>query len=127
MNLKNTYNNIFFKPVSIMLLLSSIVFANVTGNSFRDFNGDGVQQAGESGRAGIVIKAYSNTLTGDVEVASTQTIADGTYSLTIANDKYPVRLEYSIPTGYCNLDASQDYPAANGNTYSVCKSCRRDT
>ena len=38
--------------------LSSATYANVTGMAYSDFNGDGIQQAGESGRGGIIVKAY---------------------------------------------------------------------
>ncbi|MBU1669209.1 hypothetical protein KKC13_12390 [bacterium] len=116
----NLRNKILFKPLGGLILFSSLSLANVTGNTFRDFNGDGVQQAGEFGREGIIVKAYSNSIGGtDVEVGSTTTLADGSYTLPLFDNQYPVRLEYSLPTGFCNLDASQDYPAANGNTYGT--------
>ncbi len=113
-------NRIFFKSLAGLILCSSLSSATVTGNTFRDFNGDGIQQAGEFGRGGIVVKAYSNVIGGtDTEVGETTTLPDGSYTLPLSDDQYPVRLEYTIPTGLCNLDASQDYPAANGNTYGT--------
>ncbi len=91
--------------------------AQITGTVFRDYNGDGVKQAGEPIREGIVVKAYKNVaLPGtDAFLGQTTTDVNGNYTLNPAS--YPVRLEFSIPTGLCNLDPGQDFPAPNGDTY----------
>ncbi|MBK8557080.1 MAG: hypothetical protein IPL65_15500 [Lewinellaceae bacterium] len=98
---------------------ASTLNAQITGTVFRDFNGDGVQQAGEPGRGGIIVKAYTNaTLPAkDVFLVQTTTNANGQY--TLSPPSYPVRLEFSIPTGLCNLDPDQDFPAPNGATYGT--------
>lgn len=99
----------------ILLMSSAAVYADITGTAFSDFNGDGVQQAGEVGRAGIIVKAFQE---GNPDaVASTETNASGQYSL--APPAYPVRLEFSFPTDTCGLDAALDFPAAHGDTYGT--------
>jgi hypothetical protein len=103
------------------LLLSNVVQAQVTGKAYRDYNSDGVQQGGEPGREGIIVKAYSNAaLPGkDAFVSQTTTNSTGSYTLAIPAAAYPVRLEFSIPTGLCNLDPGQDFSAPNGGSYGT--------
>lgn len=99
----------------ILLMSSAAVYADITGTAFSDFNGDGAQQAGEVGRAGIIVKAFQE---GNPDaVASAETNASGQYSL--APPAYPVRLEFSFPTDTCGLDAALDFPAAHGDTYGT--------
>jgi hypothetical protein len=109
--------SVFFVCLLILVGITGSLHAQITGKAFRDYNGDGVQQSGEPGRDGIVVKAYSNAVppAKDVLVAQTTTNASGSYSLTPPS--YPVRLEFTIPTGLCNLDPSQDFSAPNGDTY----------
>jgi hypothetical protein len=106
----------------ITLFLMFIVFsanAQITGFAFRDYNGNGTQQAGEPGRGGIIVKFYSNTaLPGkDAYLGSTTTNASGSYSYTPA--VYPVRIEFEIPSGLCNISPTQDYSGAFGTGYGT--------
>ncbi|MCB0664079.1 MAG: hypothetical protein KDC24_15135, partial [Saprospiraceae bacterium] len=105
-------------PVIYLLTVFSIN-AQITGTAFRDYNGDGIQQGGEPGRDGIIVNAYANVPSPgtDILVATTITASDGTYTLNPG--MYPVRLEFEIPTGNCNLDPSQDYSGSNGNLYGT--------
>jgi hypothetical protein len=97
--------------------LSTSLQAQITGTVFRDYNGDGVKQAGEPAREGIIVKAYSNTTLPATDVFLTQTTTNISGNYTLNPASYPVRLEFSIPTGLCNLDPTQDFPAPNGDTY----------
>ncbi|MBL7832152.1 MAG: hypothetical protein JNK41_14080 [Saprospiraceae bacterium] len=91
--------------------------AQITGKVFRDYNSDGIQQAGEPGRGGIIVNFYKDGVspTTDVFLGSTTSSASGSYSYTPAS--YPVRIEFIIPSGLCNLSPTQDFSAPNGNTY----------
>ena len=68
--------------------------AGLGGTVFKDFNADGVHQAGEStGLPDIVVRAITSTGT----VLSTTTDSIGRYTLAVST--YPVRVEFSnIPT-----------------------------
>lgn len=101
--------------VSILLLSSVAAYADMTGTAFSDFNGDGVQQAGEVGRAGIIVKAFQAG--NPVETASAVTDASGQY--TLKPPAYPVRVEFSFPTDTCGLDPTLDFPATNGDKYGT--------
>ncbi|HHH55237.1 MAG TPA: hypothetical protein ENK91_16360, partial [Bacteroidetes bacterium] len=114
--MKNYYFTRLLKLSSAILFIlcfSIIANAQVTGTVFKDFNGDGVKQAGEPGKDRIEVYAYSNVaLPGkDALVAQTTTDANGNY--TINSPVYPVRLEFIIPDGFCNMASDQDYPSAN--------------
>ncbi|MEN9500892.1 MAG: hypothetical protein RI964_177 [Pseudomonadota bacterium] len=101
----------------VLLLMSQVTCAAVTGSAFSDFNGDGIQQSGEVGRAGIIVKAFKTGST--AEVVSATTDASGAYSLAVPGDAYPVRVEFSLPTDTCGLDPTLDFPATNGDKYGT--------
>ena len=103
----------------VFFLFPFLASSQITGKAYRDFNGDGIQQAGEPNRGNIIVKFYGNTaLPGkDVLLATQTTAANGTYSYTPGS--YPVRIEFEIPSGFCNLSPIQDYSAGNGNTYGT--------
>jgi|GEM_PF-478584 len=109
------------KAVSFLAFCCFAVLAQgqVTGTAFRDYNGDGIQQGGEPGREGIIVNFYTNASPPfkDQFVGSTTTNNSGNYSYNPPN--YPVRIEFVIPSGLCNLDPAEDYPAANGDTYGT--------
>jgi uncharacterized repeat protein (TIGR01451 family) len=108
-----------FILVSIFVFSGISLTGQITGKAFRDYNGDGIQQAGEPNRGNIVVKFYSNgTLpVTDVLLGSATTASDGTYSY--SPPSYPVRIEFEIPDGFCNLSPIQDFSAGNGNTYGT--------
>ena len=101
------------------LLTDSLLYGQISGKAYRDFNGDGIQQAGEPGRGDILVKFYANATPPlkDVFLGQTMTASDGSYTYNPAT--YPVRIEFETPTGFCNLDPTLDFPAANGNVYGT--------
>ncbi len=105
--------------IFLFTLLAFSVQSQITGVAFRDYNADGVQQAGEPGRGNILVKFYSNAAlpSKDALLGSTTTAGDGTYSFNPPS--YPVRIEFEIPNGFCNLAPNQDFSAPNGNTYGT--------
>jgi hypothetical protein len=105
--------------IFLLSLLTLSVEAQITGVAFRDYNADGVQQAGEPGRGNILVKFYSNAAlpSKDALLGSTTTAANGSYSFNPPS--YPVRIEFEIPNGFCNLAPNQDFSAPNGNTYGT--------
>ncbi|MEZ5056993.1 MAG: SdrD B-like domain-containing protein [Saprospiraceae bacterium] len=105
--------------IGVLLSIVGSLDAQIVGKAFRDYNGDGTQQGGEPGRDGIIVNAYSNVPAPgtDLLVATTTTGTDGSYTLNPPS--YPVRLEFIIPSGSCNLDPSQDYSGPNGGLYGT--------
>ncbi|HMR90253.1 MAG TPA: SdrD B-like domain-containing protein, partial [Saprospiraceae bacterium] len=106
-------------PILCMLFVSETSFSQITGKAYRDYNGDGIQQGGEPNRGNIIVKFYTNgTLPAkDVLVGTTTTASNGTYSFNPPS--YPVRIEFEIPDGFCNLSPTQDFSADNGDTYGT--------
>ena len=109
---------------AILTLMNIINVSNaqITGTAFRDYNADGIKQAGEHGEEGIIIKAYKNDIANkDAFVAQVTTQSDGTYSLSISAGDFPVRLEFFLPnTGvYCQLSDLEDFPSAGGEYYGT--------
>ncbi|OQX02945.1 MAG: hypothetical protein BWK73_41050 [Thiothrix lacustris] len=103
--------------IAWVVLAAQSSWADTTGKAFSDFDGDGVQDAGEVGRAGIIVKAFKVGSTAEVATATTD--ATGAYSLVVSAAEYPVRLEFSFPTDTCGLDSALDFPAANGDKYGT--------
>ena len=110
---------IIFLFAILTLVVQSQLQSQVTGFVFRDYNGNGTKQAGEPGREGIIVKFYSNAaLPGkDVYLGQTTTNSSGNYSYSPA--VYPVRIEFEIPSGFCNLSPAQDFSGAYGGTYGT--------
>lgn len=114
--------NFICKVLLLGILFVSIneeLAAQVTGKVYRDYNSDGIQQSGEPGRGGIIVNFYKQgTLPVlDAFIGTTTSAADGSYSFSPAS--YPVRIEFIIPSGLCNLSPTEDYSAPNGGTYGT--------
>ena len=113
----------YMKKAMLIVLVAfcsqAIVYSQTTGKVFRDYNSDGIQQAGEPGVGGILVKFFKNDVlpSTDVFLGSTTSAANGSYTYTPAS--YPVRIEFTIPTGLCNLSPAQDFPSPNGGTYGT--------
>lgn len=103
----------------LALVLSFSSHAQISGFVFRDYNGNGTKQAGEPGREGIIVKFYSNANlpAKDTYLGQTTTNSSGNYSFNPA--VYPVRIEFEIPSGLCNLSPTQDFSGAYGGTYGT--------
>ncbi len=115
--MKNKYLSWLVLTGMWLLAPGHAVWAATTGTAFSDFNGDGTQNAGEVGRAGIIVNAYKPGATTPVATATTD--SNGQYSLAVTATDYPVRLEFSLPTDTCGLDPALDFPAANGDKYGT--------
>lgn len=86
----------------------------LSGQVFRDGNGNGVRDSGERGVPGITVRAFANgtpeTLAGTVTSG-----ADGSYSLSGVSGS--VRVEFEIPAAGCNADSAVDFSAPNAQHY----------
>jgi hypothetical protein len=85
-------NNIFLKLFALLLLISSILFADINGTVFKDLpmngqslNSYGVKESNEFGIAGIKVTAYPQNI-------STTTDENGSWSLATTEDS---RIEFS--------------------------------
>lgn len=76
--------------VAVSIMVPNVVYAagDVSGTVFRDYNANGVQDAGEPGVAGVTVTAYDSS---GASVGSTTTASDGSYTLTSLPDD--VRIE----------------------------------
>ncbi len=103
----------------VLIAYAGVATAQITGTVFRDYNGNGTKQPGEPGREGIIVKFYSNaTLPAkDQFLGQTTTNSSGNYSFN--PPVYPVRIEFEIPTGLCNLSPTQDFSGVFGNLYGT--------
>lgn len=86
--------------------------AQISGTVFRDFNNDGIMQAGtEPGVSGVTVNAYdaNNTV-----INTTVSAANGTYTLPFTS---AVRIEFELAPGPFCSNTSADYTgvAAAGN------------
>ncbi len=106
--------------MGVMLIVSTWLYmqAQITGVAFRDYNGNGVQDAGEPGVANIEVKAYSNAALPTKDQLVDMAVTDQNGNYTLNPPVYPVRLEFTI-TSVCNLDPTQDFSATFGNTYGT--------
>jgi uncharacterized repeat protein (TIGR01451 family) len=97
------------EPTDISPLLS----ASIGNRVWLDENGDGVQDAGEDGIAGVLVGLYDAT--GTILLASTVTDMDGRYIFSgVAAAAYVVRVEAaSLPAG---LAANPTYDFDDGTT-----------
>ncbi len=104
-------------------LFATMAQAQITGLVFRDFNGNGIQDANEPLVPGVTIKAYDAS---DAEVATTTSTATATgvparnYSLT--PPAYPVRLEFQLnnaTTTNCFFTGGVDYSALSGASFGT--------
>lgn len=77
---------------------SAVVSGSITGAVFIDTDVDGVADAGESGAAGVEVKAYD---TAGTVVGTATTAANGTYSMSVtASATEFVRIEFGAVPGY---------------------------
>ncbi len=92
-----------------LLAISSDASADITGNAFRDYNNNGVDDgASEQGLQTIVVTAYDSA---GAQAATATTNASGNYTLTLGSGNY--RIEFTLPS-----DGSLDFlrPAVSPNS-----------
>ncbi|MBC7798484.1 MAG: hypothetical protein H7Z37_16565, partial [Pyrinomonadaceae bacterium] len=87
----------------------------ITGTVYRDYNGNGTQDTGEIGEAGVIARAYDSS---DALVGTATSIANGTYSLAHTGNG-TIRVEFTIPASACNLASTVDFPSTGGATYGT--------
>jgi hypothetical protein len=94
-------------------LLNNDAFAQ-SGTVFRDYNANGTKDINEPLVTGILVKAYntSGALCASATSAGT-TSPNYTLPTTCTGQ---VRVEFTIPTGTCNLDPTIDYSSFSGGT-----------
>lgn len=108
-----SFKNLF---IFILLFISSLSYAQ-SGKVFRDFNGNGTQDANEPGVSGIRVCAYGNG-TPDTQISCVNTSSTGTYTLTGTSGS--VRVEFTIPSNpNCFLDPGIDFPSISGGIYGT--------
>ena len=86
MNIKN--RNIFFKIFVLLLIISSSIFANITGTVFRDYNSNGIQEILEANVSDINVTLYNDF----GEVNSTLTDINGAYSFSGLSGDYRIEV-----------------------------------
>lgn len=90
-----------------VLAAPAIGLGDITGTVFRDYNSNGVKNAGgfvsgsgvaatDAAMGGVVVRAFNNS---GVQVGQTTTAPDGTYSLPVSASG-TVRVEFSTPPGF---------------------------
>ncbi len=100
---------------SMLVLLVSPAYGQISGTVFRDFNGNGTKESAEPLVAGVEVKAYD---TAGTQCGTTQTTTNASApNYSISGCTGAVRVEFSIPAGACFVDNGKDYAALGGGTY----------
>ncbi len=122
--------------ILLLSIVSLTVNAQISGTTFRDFNGNGTRQTAagfvEPIVSGIIVNAYNSS---DVLVASYTTTAAGLYSIPASGAAFngiqgsntgfvasgtAVRLEFIIPSsGSCSANSQVDFSSGSGATYGT--------
>lgn len=87
---------LFFSLPSSVYAQCTTSANTISGIAFRDYNSNGLKDTYEPGASGVLVVAYNSS---NVEIASTSTATDGTYSLTVS-DGSSVRLEFQSIASY---------------------------
>ncbi|MBN8589627.1 MAG: hypothetical protein J0L94_15050 [Rhodothermia bacterium] len=83
--------------ISFVLVTHSGVLAQVSGQVFRDFNGNGIKDANEIGEPGITVRAFNSVGT---EVAGSPSSTNGNGNYSISGGSGTLRVEFSLPTWF---------------------------
>lgn len=125
------------KPIVLAIVLIFTLatsFAQISGTTFRDYNGNGTRETGsgfiEPILPGVIVNAYNSN---DVQVASFTTTVGGTYTIPASGTAFSgvqgsntgfvaaataVRLEFIIPSsGSCFINSLYDFSSGSGATY----------
>lgn len=101
--------------VGLFCLASQAAFAGISGNVFRDFNGNGQQDSAEPLVAGVLVRAYDSS---GSQCGTTQTTVSGAspnYTLDACTGK--VRIEFEIPASGCKVGSVTDFSATGADKY----------
>jgi hypothetical protein len=119
-----------FLVVILLLHLTTLINAQISGTVFRDYNGNGTRQSGagytEPGAGGVIVKAYNaNDLLIATQTTSSATATMGQYSFpssganSVSNGT-AVRLEFIIPSsGTCAVNSVFDFSSGSGATHGT--------
>ncbi len=121
---------------AICFMVSADLFAQISGNVFRDFNGDGQRNQTstleEPGVKGIIVNAYNSNNNiiasyttdedGDYAIPSDGSTFDGTQGSSTGSVSVgtPVRIEFVIPDELeelCALSSKAEFSSYNGEQY----------
>ncbi len=69
---------------------------SVGGKVFKDFNGNGIQEASETGFTGVEVRLYDDT---KQQIAVTQTKTSGMWAVNGLNPGTKLRVEFQVPPG----------------------------
>ena len=111
MYLKKGISTLAFAALSLTPLLAvpGVADSTVTGNVFRDANGNGLAEAGDTDVQGVTVTLY-DTLNATIGTDVTGT--DGNYTISVTEDG-PFRVEFTdVPAGLVSSGAGAD----NGST-----------
>lgn len=101
------------KILLLIVLLTGMVFADISGTVFKDGNGDGVIQSNEPKVGGVTVDAYDSS---GNKCGTAISVSNASPNYTIAGCSGDVRLEFKIPTGSsCGIDSKLDFPTAMGD------------
>jgi len=100
----------------IAAAMTTSLLADITGNIYQDYRSDGIKNDGDIGIAGVTLSAYDTTGT---QVATTTTLVDGNYTLSVAAGTY--RIEITPPSGLYASSALAPLVnnISNGAVYNV--------
>lgn len=115
MNNKRPIRHLGYWGLGLLCLSAQVAHAGISGNVFRDFNGDGQQESAEPLVAGVLVRAYDAT---GNQCGSTQTTTSATSpNYTLDGCTGQVRIEFEIPVSGCKVDAVTDFSASGADKY----------
>ncbi|MCS7036539.1 MAG: hypothetical protein NZM41_07745, partial [Saprospiraceae bacterium] len=99
----------------ISLCVTGWLQAQVTGTVFRDFNGNGIQDANEPLASGVTVNVYN---TANVLCATTVTTGATSPNYSAPGcGTGPVRVEFILPTSGACASSGIDFSAVSGAVY----------
>jgi uncharacterized repeat protein (TIGR01451 family) len=107
--------------VGLFCLASQTAYASISGQVFRDFNGDGQHENAEPLVAGVLVRAYDAAGKQCGTTQTTTSVADpvpaGAVNYTLDGCSGKVRLEFEIPASGCKVASVTDFSASGADKY----------
>jgi len=100
------------------LVMAMAAQAQITGSVFRDFNGNGTQDANEPLVSGVTVNAYLANSLIPCGTATTSGSTAPNYALAGCGTA-PVRVEFVIPTSGVCVASGVDYSSLSGGAYGT--------